>query len=508
MPENPPTLLRAQSSTSRVALLVAVGLVIQSLIAAAQALLLVFFVGEGESTDAFFAAYSLYVPIAVLGVSLRRTIVPLLAATEREAQFRERAADVVARVSLVALAAGGALVLASLALVPVVARGLSDEQIHTARETLLLLAPAACLQVYAGAVSAAFDSARRFHASVIMYVTAGIIGVACSALLLPVIGVQGAALGLLCGAVTLSLTHTLYLLHFGLVPRPKLSWLVQRDQARFAWYLLAGVAITASQQIGLAIAIGALSGGTGSATLYAYAYYITGVMLNVSVLPLAAVTLPELVSNVARIKTTAVRDLLRLVPPYVFAVLLPMLAGFASFGEPVLTAAFGRVLSDASIRELYELCLWLELMMIPTAMYYLGGSMLLALHRWNGAIAAAGISIAIHLTLLYPAADFGAQAVAAAHALAALLATVVVVTLALGRETPAAAWDIARLSWPAVALSGVFVAARISVADRLGLMTAIVTLLAASAVYVALVIRLWPRVGRAFVALLRNPVTT
>jgi O-antigen/teichoic acid export membrane protein len=398
--------------------------------------------------------------------------------------------------------------LASLALVPVVASGLSNEQIHTARETLLLLAPAACLQVYAGAVSAAFDSARRFHASVIMYVTAGIIGVACSALLLPVVGVQGAALGLLCGAVTLSLTHTLYLLRFRVVPRPKLRWLAQRDQAHLSWYLMAGVAITASQQIGLAIAVGALSGGTGSPTLYAYAYYITGVMLNVSVLPLAAVTLPELVSNVARINVSAVRDLLRLVPPYIFAVLLPMLAGFASLGEPLLNAAFSSVLSDATVRELYEICLWLELMMIPTAMYYLGGSMLLALHRWTSAIAAAGISIVIHLALLYPAADFGAQSVAAAHAGAALLATIVVLTFALGRDTPAAVWDIARLSWPAVALSGVFVAARVPVADRLGLLTAIVTLLGAAAVYVALVIRLWPRVGRAFADLLRNPLAT
>src|SRR5215216_5967316 len=108
MTERPRASLSAIAGRTSVnAIQVSASLLATSLLGAAQALLLAFLVDEQDARDAFFAAYAIYLPLAVLAASMRASVVPLLPQPRPEDDaFREHTRAVLAACAL----AGAAVV--------------------------------------------------------------------------------------------------------------------------------------------------------------------------------------------------------------------------------------------------------------------------------------------------------------------------------------------------------------------------------------------------------------
>jgi len=83
----PQRLMSSRRSLSLNSALVSVGLLLTALLGAGQALVVLFIVGPSQSTDAFLIAYAVYSPFALLGATMRRTLVPLLGTIDSEDRF-------------------------------------------------------------------------------------------------------------------------------------------------------------------------------------------------------------------------------------------------------------------------------------------------------------------------------------------------------------------------------------------------------------------------------------
>lgn len=503
--------LRNEGKTrSRDSVAVSVGLLFTGLLGAAQALLIVFIAGEGSDTDAFLAAYSVYVPFALFGISLRRTLVPLIGASLDEEGLRARAEEHIARVILLAGGAGAVLFAASPLLVLGVGAGLPGEARSTMLTALLILIPAVCMQIVGGAMSATLTAAKRFPLSMLFYVVASMVAVSASAALLAMIGVVGAALGVLSGSLVLVATHAAYLRRFRVRPRPRVGWLRSREQGRLALLLLAGAALGMANQLSLTIAVSAVSAEVSGIIVYSYAFFLVGLMLNLTSYPLSLVTLPDVVEAVAARGRDAAREQLNEVIPYLFAVLVPMAVGLVVFGEPLLRLIFQSALSPESIQLMHDIASVLCVMVIFTSLYVLAGTTLLALQRWRGALLVGSSSIVLHLVAIRLLSSGEPSHVAVAHAAAS--ATVVAVLLAVLLGRTAVRWTLMaiRQALPALAFSVVFVlwAALISGSPSLpgdasaGL--ALAGLFASLVTYAALVGAAWPTVSAPFLGLCRQ----
>ena len=196
-------LLLSETSLSHSSVIVSASLLLAALMGAGQALLVVFIIGEGNDTDAFLAGYSIYFVFAGFGASMRASVVPLLGHAETDEGFRARVAEVLSRIRLIGLVALGVLLLVSPFAGQVLTHGLPADDRWTAVLTVLILSPAAYMQLQAASASATLTAGRRFLFSATLYVASGVVALACSAVLLEAIGILGGAFGLLAGAVVL-----------------------------------------------------------------------------------------------------------------------------------------------------------------------------------------------------------------------------------------------------------------------------------------------------------------
>ena len=480
---------------SRSSIVVSAGLAATLLVAALQALAVSVVVGRGPSSDVFFAAYSLYAPLALLGTSLRTTLVPVLGVPWQNAKFTDEASRLLGRVLVLSLAVGGAFILPTqLGLLLI---GAPDGLTGEARAILLLLALAASLQMVGGAGSAVFGAAERFHASVAMYVGSSAVGLVGSVALMASVGIVGAAGGLLLGSLAIAGSHLVLLARHAI--RPIRGFDATRGPLiRLAKYVLTGVALAGAQQLTLTIALAAVSGKAGEATLYAYAFYATGVMATLSVVPLSLVTLPRLVEASGSAPLEAARHQVRLVTPYVMAALVPMLAAFALFAEEVASEFAGPL--GRGTTEFFHIAETLLLLMLPLVLFALLSTIVIALRLWTLAALAAGATLAVHLLLISSATDCGAVCVARTHALAMAISAVGLLWAVFRRATLSAVIDLCASAWKPLALAVVFPAGALLFQLVGG--SALVWLLASGAAYVLLAARHLPHVAQQLAAAL------
>jgi peptidoglycan biosynthesis protein MviN/MurJ (putative lipid II flippase) len=497
-------LIRPETSVSHSSVIVSAGLFLTALLGAGQALLLVFIVGEGNDTDAFLAAYSLYVVFAIFGGSLRASIVPLLGAVDSDSTLRERASEIGSRVLMMGVVAMVGLAAVSPLLGQLMTTGLPSGDRWTAVLALVVLAPAAFLQIEAAALSAVLTAARRFVFSSSLYVGAGALALACSAALLELMGVIGAGLGLLVGALALAGGHAVYLHRFGVRLRPRLSLGKDRRQGELAVLLVAAAALGIALQVNLAISLSALSGDTGVITVYSYAYFFVGMLLTISALPLGLVTMPDLIQSIARDGSAAVREYLSRMAPYAFAVLAPLLFAYAADGRPLVEAIFSNSLSDESIDLLFELGLVLGLLTIPGTLLYLGSNLTLALGRSRRFLAVSVVAVVIQAAIVLPLSGLGATEVAFGHVASITIMSALVLRAAFGSGWAQLGLAALRRSLPAFLLASVFFAFRLPLGSDPPVLAAVAAGLAGLIAYVALGRLLWPSVATAFVDLLRR----
>ena len=489
-------LIRRRDDLSRSSLVVAVGFLLTGVLSACQALLLVFIAGEGPRTDAFLAAYSVYLALTILGLSMRASVVPLLGNTHDTVAFTQRATEVVGRIAVLAAAMIGPLLL----LAPVVGRLLTTGLPASARgvgvAALAILAPAAFLQVCAAALSALLGAALRFEASALLYIASAVVGLGVAAAGLATLGVLGTALGLTAAALVLAGGHLAYARRFGLRFPLRARWLRESRQYALAGRLLAGAALPITVQLGLTVSLSAVSGEANAITAYSYAFFAVLLAESVSVMPLGLVMLPGLVERLASGSAGAAAEQLRAAAPLALAVLVPLMAVFAAFAPPMLDALFAGSLSPATVDRVYELGLVLGAMAVPLALMYLVSYVLLALGRSGRLLAICSAGVALEAALVLALASRGVVAVAAGHAAAVTVAACLLLAGAYGRAWAAVAAGALWRAAPAFLLSAiVFGGGRLATGPDPGAATALVAAVVTLGVYAALVAWRWPAVG-------------
>ncbi len=502
-PVSAPSSLRVEPSIGRSTAVVSVGLLAATLLSAAQALLVLFILGPGESTDAFLSVYAVYAPFALLGATLRRSLVPLIGAGGSDEEFRDQASEVISRVVLYARIGTVVGLIVSPGAAYLITHGRPEHVRLVAIYCLLTLAVAAYFQLYGGALSGVLSAMSRYSVSAGLYVLGSAVAVGCSALLCANIGALGAALGVLAGSSFFAISHHVYLRRFQISVQTRARWLRERKQHRLGLRIVAGAALTAALQLNLAIALSAVGHPPGEATIYSYAYYIIALMLNLSAAPLSLVIMPSLVEEIARRGHDAVRARLLTVVPFAFFILVPLATAFATFGRPLLGVVFGHILSPAQLKRMYVLGLVLEFMLLFATLYGLAGSLLLALRKWRIAMFVALGTVVLQAAMVYPAGQFGSLAVAGAHAGATAVATLALLAVIFRGETMAVSWRILMAVAPAFLLALVFVAVRLPFGLRLTTASPSPYVACAAAIgaliaYLSISRLVWPRVAVPF----------
>lgn len=500
----PAPLLNKNSSRSRNSLALAGGLLLTGLLGAGQLLMLVFIAGEGPAADALLAAYAMYTPFAIFGISLRRTLVPLLGSIADEETLRTRASHLIARTRLLACTVGAILLCLSPLLVYVVAGGLPDGAQSTTLAALWLLIPAGVIQVYAGAMSATMNAARRFSFSIAAYVAAAATALLLAAALLPRVGVLGTAVGILLGAVVLSTTHWRRLARSGIRPPVSAKAILDRRQLHLAFYLLGGAAIPVAQQLGLTVAVSVVSHYPSGIMVYTYAFAMVGLMLNISALPLAFAALPDIVDELARRGLQAAENQVLTLVPCLFAILVPMLVAFVALGEPVLELILGSGLTSENIRRIHDVATILTGMVFLASLAVLATTCLLAMHRWRTAIYIGVASVGAHLLAIAVLLDSSVEMAAVGHVVATGCTTVLLFASVFGSRALPITFTALRCGSPAFALSGVFALAAVLIDKDSPAWLTLLAMFVSTAVYVALVALTWRTVRAPFLRVFRG----
>jgi peptidoglycan biosynthesis protein MviN/MurJ (putative lipid II flippase) len=427
-----PTLVDPDSRTSRSAAAVSAAFLASAAISVGQAVVLTAIVGEGEKTDAFLAAYSVFLSVALLASTMRAQLVPLLGATEPAHEFRRRAEETAARASLVGVVLAAGLLLVSPLASSYVTSGLSTESRRTALEVLIVLAPASALQFRGASLAAILAAAHRFTASAALYVASGCIALSVSASLLAVVGPIGSALGVLSGSVAFALGHELYVRRFGVRLRMRAPWLVQRGQWAMAVALVGFAAMGQVQQINLAIAVSEVSSGNeGSITVYTYAFFLVGLVLTVTSVALGLAMLPRLVARIRTEGEPAVAGHVVRLCGLTFLFVSPLLTGLVLYGRPLLELVLAPILSRESIDHLDHLSQIFTAYAVPTAVMQALVYAVLALRRWQITLGCAAVWLILQALAVEAIGNGDPDRVAVAHALAAFLAMTVMLVVVL-----------------------------------------------------------------------------
>jgi O-antigen/teichoic acid export membrane protein len=469
-------------------------MLLTAVIGGAQSIVLLAVLGAGEETDAFLAAYSLYLPVALVANTFRGQLIPHFGSTEPEAAYRARAVTVSARA--VALGALVCLVLAAAAPLsaPLVTEGLSHAAQGRARNVLLVLSVVAVLHFYAASLSALLAGSRRFVASSIIYVAAGTTGLVCSGIGSALAGPVGGAVGLLGGTVSLAAAHRAYLARFGVRLHVRLSLLRDRELLYLGTNVAGYAALTLAQQLNLSIALSAVSDATAGITLYTLAVYMVLTPLNLTSLTLSLVLLPNLVESLRQSGLEAAKDWIVRIAALSAAVVAPVIAGYYAVGLPIMNWLLGPLLEQEQIASLFGLGQVLFLLTVPLFMVNVCVAVAVALRRWKLTMGTGICSVLFQVAAVSALASHGERGVAAAQVVASALTACVLIGALFGGEAPALVSRAARAACPALLLAGVIPAARLAAGEDTAL--ALVLCGAGLLLYVAGLAFLWPSVGR------------
>ena len=488
-------LISTESNRARASAAVSAGFLLTNVFGGLLALLIVVIAGEGPKTDGFLAAYSLYLIFLLFGSTLRIGLVPLLGSTADEGPFRRQAQEQVSRlVAVTALVCAIALPLAPL-LGRAVAQGAAPEARETAAITLAILSFAAFCQVWSAALSAVLGAARRFAVSAGLYTASSIVTVGVAAAMMALIGIEGAPIGILAGAATLLAGHLVYTRSFGFAPG--LGWRPVRERAswRLVGQALAAAAIPVALQLSLTISLAAVSGEVGAITAYTYAYLFTVVLTGVTASSVGLVTMPDLVSSLEQRGRAAAREYLRTITPFGAYLYVPLAAGYAAFGNPIVSALLSADLSENTFELLWDLSRLFLIMGLSWTLLVTGTTMALSMRLYRQLILASLAAVAVHAVAVILVDQEGTMAVGVAQVCSSTLLVLMPMAMVFARRLPWAVTTAIRTSLPALALAAVFPALAATGLDD-SVAGALAGLVLGTALYLVLAAALWPSVGR------------
>jgi len=508
----PPTAARSRgdrplvapaANTAQSSMVVSASFLLSSVFGALLAVLLALIVGESPETDAFLAAYSVYLVFALFGSNLRVALVPLLGPVDEERAFRSAAAERVGTLLAATALLTAGLTLSSPILGPLLVPGASEEAKRAAAVSLAILGLASFAQICAATFASVLNAARRFAASAAIYVASSAATVGIAAALMAFMGVTGAALGVLGGALVLAVGHVAYTRRLGFTVLPAFAAIRRRDTWALVARLLAGSAIPFVVQVSVAIALAAVSDQVGAVTAYTYAYSLMLLLSAVTSAAIGLVTMPALVSALAQRGPVAAEEYLLSVGPIAVFLYLPLAAAFAVFGRAPLDLVLEGALSDRSIELLWDAARVFLLMGVAWAILAPLTTVALSLRMHSRLAVLAAALIPAQAIAVSVASPSGPLAVAVAHAAVGVALVLAVAVMVFGRKAGGAVLRAVGRSLPAGVLALVFPALGL-----LGLASGVATSIAAVAAgllaYVALGVVLWPAVGGAVVRAVRS----
>jgi O-antigen/teichoic acid export membrane protein len=429
----PPTLIVPEGRLGVDSILLSASLLVSSLSGAGVALALTLAQGSKQSTDAIFAAYSLYGIAVLLVITGRSVLIPLFGPAVEDATFRARARDAGSRTALASLLAGIAVAVTAPLAGPLITGALRPDAQHKATLALLLFAPSVYLQGRGAVAAAVLTAASRVRATAVAYALAAVVSIGAAAPLVLAIGPLGAPVAILIGSFILSATQEAYLRRFHFALRLHPSQLRQRRQWRLTWSLVSISMIGLATQAQLALSVRSLPGDSGSITSYVYAYFFVMMLLGVTSASAAMVSLPGLVRELETGGDREAAEYVTRVSIFSLAIVFPLLAGAAAFGRPLLRWVFSGSLAHDRIDQLYHLILVFAPMALLFVTTAIATPIVLARKRERALLI--GAAVVVPLQLVADLIVHGhALAVGAAQSVGGILLAVIVLAAATGRH--------------------------------------------------------------------------
>jgi O-antigen/teichoic acid export membrane protein len=372
----------------------------------------------------------------------------------------------------------------------------------TAAASVAILAVASYCQIAGASLASVLAGARRFGFSAGMYVLGTATSLVVAIPLMYGIGVLGAPIGVLVGAIVVLVGHRLYLRHFGFAARPQ----PKRIRSRWTWTIVAlagaGTSVALAQQIQLTLALVALSDRVGAVTAYTYANFLAGLLASVTIYVVAFVMLPGVLAVLQDQGVTAALGYLDFAVPVAYYLYVPAAAAYAAFGRPVIDDVLGTSLSPANLDVLWDASRIFLLMHLASALMVPAGAVLLAMRRYRAIVISVLSVFAAYVVALAIAWSSSPVTIAIIHAAAGVALAVPLLGLGFGRPIVPAVGRVLRRSLPVIPLALVFpLLAWLTPAPET--LTAAVGLsIVGLAAYVVVGFVAWPAVGRRAVLLL------
>ncbi|MBJ7329692.1 MAG: hypothetical protein JHC95_07340 [Solirubrobacteraceae bacterium] len=389
--------------------------------------------GSNAATDGFFFANSVYAIVLFVGQSLRTTSVAALVEDPKR-----NGPDLAAAIGWFTLLAGALFALLAVLVVPRATGDLPPEAESTANETLLILWPAAGMQMLGGLTAALLATRERYALAANAYAVGSFAAVIGFVLFTPSAGVDGVPLALLLGV---SVTFTILVVgaaRRGGLPlgRPRLGGSLFRARQ----LLLGSAALVAAQFVVTSSVAFAASVGEGSATTYSYAVMAVSSLLAGAVTPVSVVFAPVVARSWDRTRASLAGSSVR---AYRAGALFtaPLIAGLLLLG-PEPAAHLLTALDQETLDEVFTLALILSPALLTTLTATIPQLGILAQQRFAELAAMSLGVVVVHVALSagVVAAGGGLNALAAVASCTSVLLVAGVLALAFGRDAWGVAW--------------------------------------------------------------------
>jgi peptidoglycan biosynthesis protein MviN/MurJ (putative lipid II flippase) len=380
--------------------------------------------GSTAATDGFFAANAVYGLTLFVAQSLRTTTAAALVGDDGFGRLRAHLGGVVWLFGASVVLAVGAAALAE----PL---GLAPDARSSFQRSILILCPAAGLQLVAGQCAAMLAALDDYVSPAVAYACGSVAAIVGFVALAGPLEVTGVPTALAAGSVASAAIAAGALARRGWHPRPPI---LDRSSVAVARQMALGAISLVAAQLVLALSV-AFAGatGVGNASLYSYAMMVVMLLTAALASPISIVFAPVVArtwdgrpASLVPTTMTGYRAGALLLGPAVAAVVLL---------GPQTAAVVLSSLPDRSIDRIFDLTLVLAPSLLGTMLAMIPLVALFAQRRFRTLAAWSGAVVALHLVLCAAAVALGGVIlVAAAGTISSVALAAVPVVLVFGRE--------------------------------------------------------------------------
>ena len=355
--------------------------------------------GRGPETDGFFAAYSVFLVLVLVGTAMRVAVIPPLARARAAGTFARELGSYAAAIAVIAVPALLLAVLADDWLAGQLTGGLPQTSQDVAATTLRFVVPAAVAQIYAALVASALAAHDSYGTAAAGFATGSIGGLALILLLVDEHGISAVAWGMLLnGALALAIPL------LALARRTSLRGLGAHGIGARLLELARAVSLPLVLQGLFVVCIRFVSElGTGAVTSFTYAYLVAAGLVAVTASSLGLVSSVPLARGELTDRRAA--DHVVRTSWIAFAAVAAAAGVFALVGERVLGAVLGSDYSGETGSELGRLIALLGLWMAGSVGVTITFPLLFVAARDRLLPAVAVGALALHVALAWIAID-------------------------------------------------------------------------------------------------------